>query len=527
VGCYSPSIQTDSLSSWTVAKTWINDCLDNHSECKNDPMASIFFPTRLLDLGFSNKVAGIQIIVSEERKPHGPYMTLSHCWGQAEVLKLTRENLDNLKSGIDLAELPRLYQDAVSVTRKLGVRYLWIDSLCIIQDEQASSDSDWIEEAGRMGSVYSNSYCNIAASDASDSLGTLFFERDTTTIRALEVTVEWHPSCQHSFFLFDDYPRDVLLNNPLNKRGWVLQEQLLAPRTLLFGKDQIRWECRFHEASETFPGGIPNPLYGKYLHPTSIPTRSMQFLKKWIASRDPMSVIDRKTDRHESPWESFWLSWKEVVENYTSRSLTVPSDKIPAIAGIAYILDQNTRQNHGGGSTYLAGMWNIKFSIEYELCWRVGPQPGGQPPRRPREYRAPTWSWASIDGKISYHYRRGYGGGDETHLAVVERAEVITVDGTASGPIKSGFIEIYGPLTEWDNWVGCSLDDNSIPPKGRIYWLPMFALQHNKVVWGLALSRIESGSNQGCFERVGTFRFSDDFMCKLLSEGLKQHITIL
>jgi hypothetical protein len=88
-----------------------------------------------------------------------------------------------------------------------------------------------------MGSVYSNSYCNIEASDAANSLGTLFFERDITDIRPLEVTLEWHPRGQLPFFLFEDYWEGPFRNRPLNKRGWVLQEQLLAPRALVFTKD--------------------------------------------------------------------------------------------------------------------------------------------------------------------------------------------------------------------------------------------------------------------------------------------------
>ncbi|OCK73507.1 HET-domain-containing protein, partial [Lepidopterella palustris CBS 459.81] len=210
-----------------LAKEWIKDCFENHSECKASLMAPIFFPTRLLDLGSLSET----------------------------VLKLTRGNFDKLKSGIDLAQMPRLYQDAIAVTRKLGVRYLWIDSLCIIQDEEPSPHSDWMKEAGRMGAVYINSYCNIAASVAVDSLGTLFFERDATDIRPLEITLEWYSKGQLPFFLFEDCPKDTFRNHPLNTRGWILQEQLLAPRALVFAKDQIRWECRSKEACETSPGG--------------------------------------------------------------------------------------------------------------------------------------------------------------------------------------------------------------------------------------------------------------------------------
>jgi hypothetical protein len=156
----------------------------------------------------------------------------------------------------------------------------------------------------------------------------------------------------------------------------------------------------------------------------------------------------------------------------------------------------------------------------------VGRQADGQPARRPKEYRAPTWSWASVDGKISYHYKRDYNLTGDTQLAFVENVMVITIDGSAAGPIKSGFIEIKGPLTEYKNG-SYSSDDESIPHPGTIYWMTMFALYCDQEVWGLALRRIESGPNQGCFERVGPFWFSSEDMYKSLRNAPKQTVTIL
>ncbi|RYP16163.1 hypothetical protein DL765_005300 [Monosporascus sp. GIB2] len=329
-----------------------------------------------------------------------------------------------------------------------------------------TSNSDWIREAGKMGDVYSNSYCNIAASDAEDSLGTLFFRRDTSTILPEEINFEWHPKGPRTFLLYETECEEPLSTRPLHKRGWVLQEQLLAPRTLVFTKDQIRWECRFHEASETFPGGVPVSLNGEDLLQDSVPPRPRHLLKSMIVSAAPVYSSYDRSDYNKSPLHCFWLNWKEIVEEYTNRHLTVGSDKLTAIAGIASLLDRLFEVEGEPISNYIAGMWNVRFFTEYELCWTVGNQPNGNPSRRPICYRAPSWSWASVDGKITYHYKRNYDRTGDTQLAFVEDAKVVTVDGSATGPVESGWIKIRGPLMEYENGAYAP-DDESLPHPGK------------------------------------------------------------
>jgi hypothetical protein len=234
-------------------------------------------------------------------------MTLSHCWGKAEVLELTENTIDILRAGISVEQLPRLYQEAVAITRKLGIRYLWIDSLCIIQRQKISKDPDWLREASMMGTVYSNSYCNIAAMDAEDSFGQCFFEKQARDVRPHEVIVEWHYNGPMPFYLIDERSMETGFSEdkPLSKRAWVLQEQLLAPRALLFGKTQVHWQCRTHTACETFPLGLPESHEGRALLKNSVFKSPVHFLKRWIAAADPVHCY---TDGRSSPWECFWLS---------------------------------------------------------------------------------------------------------------------------------------------------------------------------------------------------------------------------
>lgn len=113
--------------------------------------------------------------------------TLSHCWGPSQPLKLLTSNIESMRQEIPIASLPRTFQHAVIVASHLGLEYLWIDSLCIIQD----STQDWLQELGLMEDVYTNSICNIAASHSSDGHGGLFRKRNPHLAKALILYPQW------------------------------------------------------------------------------------------------------------------------------------------------------------------------------------------------------------------------------------------------------------------------------------------------------------------------------------------------
>ncbi|KAL9112364.1 MAG: hypothetical protein Q9187_007780, partial [Circinaria calcarea] len=361
-----------------------------------------------------------------------------------------------MRNGIPVSELPLLYRDAVNTCRQLGTRYLWIDSLCIIQDQEL----DWIREVARMGQVYGNALCNIEAAHAADGRGQLFFSRDEARVKPLSVTVEWHKDGPLACLMIDSsvhHDTDVS-DAPLQGRAWVLQEQLLASRTLIYSKRQVHWACRTQEASELFPEGMPDLRRGDDLCSHSLARRPLHVLKQWIASDNPIHLSHWSLGYSPmvSPWEKFWLSWRTIVLDYTRRDLTFEKDKLAAIAGIASVIQRKI------SVPYIAGMWNFRFFIEYELCWEAKTQANCRAPFRPRDYRAPTWSWASIEGSISYTYMTDYDVTGDTQLAYVEDAKIETVDGTPTGPVKSGFIRIEGPLVEKRNG-GFSPDDQADP----------------------------------------------------------------
>ena len=475
-------------------------------------------PTRVLDVG-NEKCSTVRLVEPRPQAISGPYLTLSHCWGQIEVVKLETTTEDKWQDGISVPELPALYQDAITVCRHLEIRYLWIDSLCIKQDQEL----DWKREIAAMGEIYSNALCNIEAAYAADALGRLFFSRSQTRIAPLPVTVEWHKDGPSPFFLID---HAVQLENdmngaPLLKRAWVLQEQLLAKRSIIYSKTQLHWVCRSQEASEMFPKAVPDLREGPDLLAHSLKPRSIACLKSMIASTCPVSFHHWSygNSLRTSPMENFWFSWRSIVLDYTSRYLTLEKDKLAAIAGVASVIHSKT------GIQYIAGMWNTRFHIEYELCWRVSGRADNRRPFRPSKYRAPTWSWASVEGAIWYKHHRDYDLTGDTRLALVEDVKIETFDGTATGPVKSASMQIEGPLRASSCHYFRSDDPAQVIPD-NIFYLTMFQLYHYSEVWGLALRRLEFGPNQGCYERIGTFGFSDEGFMEF-SSAPKTSITII
>ena len=400
-----------------------------------------------------------------------------------------------------MTSLPKLYRDAVTITRELGVRYLWIDSLCIIQGQSTGPQSDWTQEAAKMGSVYRNSYCNIAAMDASDSTGTCFYEHKKTSTGVGTVHVGWKGE---DFFLIDERNREYPANRPLSKRAWVLQEELLAPRALLFTNDQVYWECCTYKASEIFVRGYPDQRESEDLLRGSDVKEDVHSLKRRIHKTPSFS----SESSHINPSISFWRSWKTIVEDYTRRYLTFPMDKTAAIAGIVSQLevDHCEHPNLLKNRTYKAGLWYGINTIEQELCWKAE----NNTPIRPHQYRAPTWSWLSVEGAITYRRIDDLAILDLKQQSCVQSIKVVTSDRTSTGQIQSGWIQIKGRLLENSSYSYVP-DNETQPPPTHVSLLAMFSVYLSFYVWGLALRRTGSRSGRKCYERVGYFSIVNDF----------------
>jgi hypothetical protein len=225
-----------SLTHLKILRAWIR-CCDSTHQCY--PKHLEFLPTRLLDVSDSD--SGIVRLLDNGRghTRQERYVALSHRWGspdQHAKFCTYKANMEELKSGINITRLPKTFQDAVNITHGLRLQRLWIDSLCIIQDDQG----DWEAESKLMGRVFSSAYCTIAASCAGGSSDGFLKPRPKRRCAVMP-----GPQGDRTYSVceaIDDFHRDVD-RGELNQRGWVLQERALSRRTIYFTATQSYWEC--------------------------------------------------------------------------------------------------------------------------------------------------------------------------------------------------------------------------------------------------------------------------------------------
>ncbi|KAK0609441.1 heterokaryon incompatibility protein-domain-containing protein [Immersiella caudata] len=248
-----------------LARGWLDQCSTRHASCRRrDPN---FVPTRLLDVSGST----IRLTLTNPSDPirYTNYCCLSHCWGGVTDIPLLKtDTLTSFLSKIDITTLPRTFQDAILITRQLHIQYLWIDSLCIIQN----SADDWTKEAAVMGNIYQNGYCTISAAEAPSGHGGCFVRRNPLNGNAVRVArfrqceMLFQPSeysqvqiSKSGYKTTKDIPAPRLqmmdvFTSKLASRGWVFQEALLSQRILYFGKG-LFWNCKAGQASELDPLG--------------------------------------------------------------------------------------------------------------------------------------------------------------------------------------------------------------------------------------------------------------------------------
>ena len=410
------------------AQKWLETCTKD--QFHNQPA---WFPTRLIDLGTSNDQY-VKLVDTRSTPTRGPYATLSHRWADSAVIRTTSTNLEQFLHAIPVAILSKTFRDAFTAARSyLGVRYIWIDSLCIIQDDP----KDWRAESATMQDVYSHSFCNLSAIATSSGVHGLFPPRDVDRVRPCEIETNWAGRDPETYIPIPKRFWDEQLDYaPLSGRGWVFQERWLAPRILHFSSDQLLWECCELNASEAYPRGIPEITCGtnsELHHELGAPAdfqscgnqTMLQKLLEWLYLRKPSKKDDRNKEVLSTakvliaqsnplglpaitygtqssfknrvsapvplkPSENY-KKWQRLVEWYSSCKVTKEEDKLIAISGIA------KRFHSALSSEYLAGLWRDNLPIE--LIWRVS-RAESDNVQRPSRYRAPSWSWASVDTQI-------------------------------------------------------------------------------------------------------------------------------
>lgn len=237
--------EANSAISFKIIQEWLRECdnLSDHSDCRlakkgyyTSRESLPTMPTRVIDVGSTqnNKVRLYPTVAGSK----GDWIALSHPWGDGPSFVTTRDNLEAHLAGIDFDEMPATFRDAVTVTRALGHRYLWIDSLCIIQ----GSGGDLDQEYKNMEDVYSGAYCVIAASRSTSHHSGFLKGRPNRQVVALRPSKAAPNSRLYISEMTDNFQAHVL-DGALNRRAWVMQEHALARRTIFFAEHQIYWEC--------------------------------------------------------------------------------------------------------------------------------------------------------------------------------------------------------------------------------------------------------------------------------------------
>ncbi|KAI9158991.1 subtilisin-like serine protease [Paramyrothecium foliicola] len=379
-------------------KEWAKQCAEQHEHSTHSPT---LLPTRVLDV--HNCAQEVVLFISNNTE--GLYTALSHCWGSSKTLTLSSKTCEKLSRGIPMGELPQSFKDAVWLTNQLGIRYLWIDSLCIFQDDP----QDWLKESPRMDSVYGHAFLTIAASRAVNSnhgfLGERRREYVPLTLQTDQVAGE-----VLAFKIPPEHARQTdmiveLRDEPLSSRAWTLQERCLSRRTLHFCQDMILFECE-----------------------NGVMTEDNYSLTSSYRLKDYSTPASQQGCRQD---------WRQIVEEYTRRSLTMEDDKLPAIGGLAaqFSLDSIIKGEASvSGNRYLAGIWYD--DIIQGLCWSTSGKSA-----RPRNYQAPTWSWASVRGQI--HNAAAHNFSSAVELVTVEDAHVdLETPGNLYGKVTSGWLHL-------------------------------------------------------------------------------------
>ncbi|KAF2113578.1 heterokaryon incompatibility protein-domain-containing protein [Lophiotrema nucula] len=403
-------------------QSWISECLISHGHGQSKDQWSPFTPTRLLHI--QSEGSGYMLYLTDAKKlsENVSYTALSYCWGGDQSHKLTMANVADAHR-LKFATLPRTLQDAIRVTCGLGYEYLWVDSLCIIQDDA----HEMAREIALMPQIYSHASITIAARASPSVLQGFLEHRFTGDV--IEVPFQGSDSgllgrvCMTEKNLGDC--------NWLDTRAWALQESALSTRVIDYHSRHTFFGCVLTHGSTQRAGrkGHTDGWDDLSIYPGT-------------------EIRDLGVPYQDLTTTEAMVYWHDVVTNYARRQLTVPTDRILAISAIAGQL--GVKRPH---DTYIAGLWESVLPLD--LLWIAVPDVELPSYPRPHNYQGPSWSWTGIDGPIQFTHRlREFGihssyRNDEAYTADAEllgHDVTLQVEEAPFGAVSSAILTLKGRL---------------------------------------------------------------------------------
>jgi len=412
-------------SCFRLASSWLNTCTKSHPACRLGAEPPL--PTRVIDVGIEGKQDPFLV---ESQALRGQYVALSYCWGDPKVhpvLKTTPETYQKHKQCIEFAYLPKTLQDSITITRRLGLQYLWIDALCIIQGDA----DDWARESSRMCEVYSNAYLTIAGSNAAGNAEGILNKQaygtppeEISYKDGMTIYVRKHLARMHDNYA--EMSRGAAKPEPINCRAWTLQEGFLSNRVLRYTSNELVWECNEWRQCECGVSSAP------------------------IGPDDEASSRSiRKPDIVETlSLDDIYQKWVDVISFASERQLGYDEDRLSSLSGLAKQFVAAFEQVGNPNEQYLAGLW--RSNLAKSLLWsieddenRVGRYDVIEV-RRPKAWRAPSWSWVSVEGPIRIPQVSGFRSAIEVLEASTEPNTLDPYGQVASGKIIARGRVVHG-----------------------------------------------------------------------------------
>jgi hypothetical protein len=376
----------------------LTECQIRHHRCPKFHSVEAPLPIRVLLIQEEDERIIIRLIDGPQQ--NDPYVALSYVWGDSGQFSLTTETEQSLRTGIDVAELAKTTREAAELTHALGLKYFWIDALCIKQD----SVSDWEEQSSQMTQIYSNSELTLIAARSS-GVETGFF-RPTAACVAYCGSVQYQGTRKPVFLTQDRDSASVMAPDPLALRAWTLQEEYLSKRKVKFTGRQMEWHCPSGQVEE-------QERDMSYNHPST----QSSFLH--FAGED-------------------LFRWKNVARDYSARQLTVQSDRLPGLSGLASLYAAQS------GREYLAGLWSGPYLFDLLLWFRTTESPESTVTRDGPGYLAPSWSWIAVNAPINF---KNWIGLETTHdhISKVVNCTAVLKGSNPFGEVVDGHLDLSAP----------------------------------------------------------------------------------